>query len=95
MNYLMNIKVKKRDGSIENYDPGKMIRVVKAAGLTEEEAQQLGDAVTAELTKREKSMVTSVQIRDSIIVEIQKINKTAANKFIWYEKQRDKDFGLS
>jgi transcriptional regulator NrdR family protein len=88
----MNIKVQKRNGSIEDYDPNKIKRVVIAAGLNEEEAEKLVQAVNRQIEERGKTQVTSIQIRDQVIIEIQKLNRNAANKFIWYEKLRDKSF---
>ncbi|OGM11031.1 hypothetical protein A2Z22_04170 [Candidatus Woesebacteria bacterium RBG_16_34_12] len=87
----MNVTVVKRNGGIEDYDPEKIIRVVKAAGLNDEESQKLVSAVNTALEEKNRSQITSVQIRDIIIVEIQKINKEIADKFIWYEKIRDKN----
>ncbi len=87
----MEFKVQKRNGSIEDYDSNKILRVVIAAGLTQNEAEKLVKLVNDWLKGKSEPQITSVQIRDRIIVEIQKINKNAANKFIWYEKSRDKN----
>ena len=90
----MKVKVKKRNGSIEDFDESKILRVVMAAGLNDEEAQELLKEVKDSIEEKGKSEVTSVQVRDMVIVEIQRINMDVAKKFIWYEKQRDKNFGL-
>ncbi len=91
----MEVQVIKRNGTPEAYDPTKIVRVVKAAGLNDAEALTLADGVNAWLAERGKEEVTSVQVRDRVLVELQKINKAVAKKFAWYEMQRDKNFGLS
>ena len=90
----MNIKVSKRNKSTEDYSPEKIMRVVKAAGLTQKEAMQLTSSITKRLKKRSRPEVTSLQIRDRVLVEIQKRNVAAAKKFIWFEKYKDKHHGV-
>jgi 2-phosphoglycerate kinase len=68
----------------------KIIRVAVAAGLTQKNAEALGENINEWAKKKGKPQVASVQIRDRMIVEIQRINKRAADKFIWYEKLKDK-----
>ncbi|OGM27636.1 hypothetical protein A2962_04865 [Candidatus Woesebacteria bacterium RIFCSPLOWO2_01_FULL_39_61] len=91
----MELKVIKRNLNKENYNPEKIIKVVAAAGLSQESAKALSDRVSGWLEKRGKPEVTSLQIRDKVIVEIQKIDRGAARKFIWYEKYRDKNYGVN
>ncbi len=86
----MKVKVKKRDGKIENYDSDKIIRVSVASGLTQENAKVLSNKLSKWVKNRNKPQITTIQIRDRMIIEMQKINKLAADKFIWYEKLRDK-----
>ncbi len=86
----MNSKVIKRDGSIQDYDEIKIERVVKAAGLNDGQAKDLASKVS-DWVKTQDNEITSLQIRDRVIVEIQKVDRTAANLFIWYEKTRDKE----
>jgi len=86
----MNSKVIKRDGSIQDYDKIKIERVVKAAGLNDEQATDLASKVS-DWVKTQDNEITSLQIRDRVIVEIQKVDRTAANLFIWYEKTKDKE----
>ncbi len=90
----MNIKVLKRDKSIEDYSSEKIMRVVKAAGLTQKEARQLTASITKWLKKQPRPKITSLQIRDRVLIEIQKINVAAAKKFIWFEKYKDKHYGV-
>jgi transcriptional regulator NrdR family protein len=89
----MTIKITKRDNSTAVYDPEKITRVVKEAGLTKKEAMKLTSSITKWLKKQARAQVTSLQIRDRVIIEIQKRNVAAAKKFIWYEKYKDKHYG--
>ena len=91
----MNFTIIKRDNKQEVYVPEKIIKVVKAAGLSQEEAEKLTSNITNWLKERRVPHVTSLEIKDRVIVEIQKINKAAADKFIWYEKTKDKEFPSS
>jgi transcriptional regulator NrdR family protein len=91
----MTIKVKKRNKSNEAYEPEKIIRVVKEAGLNQKEAKKLTSSITKWLKQKARPTVTSLQIRDRVIVEIQKRNIGAAKKFIWYEKYKDKNYGVN
>jgi transcriptional regulator NrdR family protein len=88
----MPIFVVKRDKSLEELDPDKIRKVVEAAGLNDEEAGTLVNEVVNWLESLGKDKVTSLQIRDKVVVEIQKINKNVAEKFISYEMNRDKKY---
>jgi transcriptional regulator NrdR family protein len=88
----MPIFVVKRDKSLEEFDPDKIRKVVEAAGLNDEEAGTLVNEVVNWLESLGKDKVTSLQIRDKVVVEIQKINKNVAEKFISYEMNRDKKY---
>jgi len=89
---ITDIKVQKRDKTFEPFDPQKIIFVVKGCGLTEEDAIKLANMVTGWLEDSHVTEVTTLQIRDRILVEIQKMDKLAAKKYIWYEKYKDKNY---
>ncbi|KKQ36452.1 MAG: hypothetical protein US53_C0051G0002 [Candidatus Woesebacteria bacterium GW2011_GWA1_37_7] len=91
---MVNIKVEKRDGKLEDFECEKIIRVVSAAGLDNREAKILCDQIELWLGKIKEPKITSLQVRDQVLVEIQKINKNAAKKFIWFEKYKDKNYGV-
>jgi transcriptional regulator NrdR family protein len=90
----MIVKVIKRDNSQDLYDPEKIEKVVKAAGLNEGEAKKLSGLITKWIKNEKLTQLTSLQIRDRVVVEIQKMNKAAAHKYIWYEKYKDKFYGV-
>jgi hypothetical protein len=86
----MHINVKKRDGEVEAYNPENVRKVSVAAGMTEEEAQKLVEEVNKWVKRYEGKTVSSLKIRDIMIKEMPKINKYAADKFIWYENYKKK-----
>lgn len=88
----MTLVVEKRDKSLEDFNPGKIRKVVKAAGLSDEDADKLTNEVESWLANSGKDKVTSLQIRDKVVVEIQELDSEAAKKFISYELNRDKKY---
>lgn len=76
----------KRDGSRENFDPAKIAKVVKAAGLDSQKAEKLAGEVIQEL--KGKSQVTSLQIRDIVSNKLKTVDEYAAGLFDWYQKTR-------
>jgi len=91
----MDIKVVKRNGKIEIFDPEKIIKVLKAAGLDQVGAEKLTAKIINWLNERGKPQVTSLQIRDRVIIEIQKVDRAAAERFISYEKYKDKNYEVN
>ena len=84
----MQTKVIKRDKSEEPFDQEKIIRVVKAAGLTNTQAKELADYVSN--WARGKDKITSLEIRDKVLHKLKELNKYAADMFEWYQKTKDK-----
>lgn len=85
----MKIEVVKRDGAIEYYDESKVERVAIACGLNVTDAENLAANITSQIKQNFSSRVTSLQIRDMFLEDLKKINKAAADLFIWYEDSKD------
>lgn len=85
------IQVKKRDGSTENFEDAKIIRVVKAAGLTQIEAQRLAKDVRRWIKNHFESTITSVQIRNKVSKELNRVNPYAAGLYAWYQKLKERE----
>ncbi|HKC05149.1 MAG TPA: ATP cone domain-containing protein [Patescibacteria group bacterium] len=85
----MKTEVIKRDGTIEKYDEGHVTKVAVACGLKPEEAQALAESVTIWIKDNSLSKVTSLQIRDIFLEDLKKINKSAADLFLWYEETKN------
>ncbi|MBN1263768.1 MAG: hypothetical protein JW991_05465 [Candidatus Pacebacteria bacterium] len=80
------ITVKKSNGSIERFDPGKIAQVVQAAGLKTEEAAILATKVALWAVNQNKAVIKSSMIRTKVTQMLKKVSKSAANLFIWYKK---------
>jgi transcriptional regulator NrdR family protein len=87
----MDIKVIKRDGSHEGFDPEKIRRVALATGLTQEQTSQLVDEVTRKVEETGKAEITSREIRKYVTEELRKISEYAYGLYVWYEKSKDHD----
>jgi len=81
------IKVIKRDGSLQEFDEGKIVRIAKAAGLEEAEAVDLGNEVEAWAIAQNKK-ITTMQIRDLVLEGLRKRDEYAANMYEWYEERK-------
>jgi transcriptional regulator NrdR family protein len=81
----------KRDGAKEKFNTNKIERVVLAAGLDEKQANKLVRIITKWVYMQKEDSITSLRIRDKVIEEIQKIDRYAADLYIWYQKTLDRD----
>ncbi|MBI4129970.1 hypothetical protein HY468_01495 [Candidatus Roizmanbacteria bacterium] len=83
------LTVVKRDRSKESFNREKIIRVVRAAGVAKDQAEQLAVRIADWLTKHHTKEITSLVIRDKVLEELRKINSAAAGLFEWYEKTKE------
>jgi transcriptional regulator NrdR family protein len=91
VSYVSNpITVIKRDGSKQEYHPDKIIQVLEAAGLEVAQSIQVAQGVTDWIEKQNKSEVTSLEIRDKVIDQLQIVNPQVAGLFRWYQKTKGK-----
>jgi len=84
------IKVLKRDGSLEDFDPEKIYRVTKSAGLTEEQARSLTDKLNAWVASAGKSTISSLDIRLQVVTLLKGISEYSAGLYEWYEKGKER-----
>ncbi|TSC85704.1 MAG: Uncharacterized protein G01um101416_818 [Microgenomates group bacterium Gr01-1014_16] len=84
---LKDLKVKKRDGSIEPYQPDKLVRIALAAGLTHRQALTLGTHIYDWALTQTQPIPTSI-VRDQIISELKAVHPPAANLYLWYESTK-------
>jgi transcriptional regulator NrdR family protein len=82
------MKVVKRNGSIEDFDPAKIERVVIAAGLSPEKALELSQKVSDSFSGQNE--VSSIEIRDEVLFALKEMDQYAANMFDWYQKTKEK-----
>ena len=89
----MSFRVVKRDKVLEDFNEAKIVNVLEASGLSHEDAQHICVVVFQWAEDTKKPLVTTLQIRDRIITELQKTNKDAASHYVAYEQNRDKTIG--
>lgn len=85
----MDLQVIKRDGTSEPFSDKKIMRVVIAAGLTKRQAHIVVARLNA-WAREQKGEVTSLQIRDQVLTEMQAQDAYSANMYAWYQKTKDK-----
>lgn len=88
----IDIKVKKRDGTIEEYAKEKIKKVVLAAGLDDSESEKLLTEIDNWLKGRNFKVITSIKLRDRVATELKKLNEYAYNKYIWWQKYKEDHF---
>ena len=80
------VKVKKRDGTIEEYVESKIVAGVRKAGATAEEAAQIvkevaiRDAIEGEIAAEEISAM--------VVASLRKVNKKAADEFVKFRDNK-------
>lgn len=80
-------RVKKRDGSVQDFDGGKLGLIMGNTGLSDTDIQNVLDSIDSWLpTIAMDNIVDSMDIRAKLIEEVQKINTDAANKIRDYIK---------
>ncbi len=84
------MQVVKRDGSLQEYNPEKIARVVEAAGLSPDQAKTLADTVTRWVNQSGNPQIPTREIRDKVVEQLQNVNSNAANLFAWYESTKDR-----
>ena len=86
----MRIEVIKRDGSLEDFEKGKIERVTAAAGLSQVQTKKLASDIEKWAKTSAKNQITTLQIRDQVLKGLNNLNQFAANAFVWYEKTKDR-----
>jgi transcriptional regulator NrdR family protein len=86
------ILVIKRDGGQEPFDPEKITKVTAAAGLRPIDAAEVAERVAGWVEKRGKKEVSSIQIRDRVFKELEKVDRYASGLFAWYQNLKDKSY---
>ena len=87
----MELKVEKRDKSLEDYNPGKITKVLVAAVLEKNQAKEISDRVTKWLKEKNIQQVSSSDIRKKIIEILKEVDSQAHDFYVWYKKLEDKN----
>ena len=84
------MKIIKRDKSIEEFDISKITRVVQAAGLSKEQADELTKHIQEWMNALNSDIVVSDSLKEEVSKQIESFNKQAADMFKWYEETKYK-----
>ncbi len=86
----LKIKVKKRDNTLQDYDPKKIERVSHAAGVDAQTSQKIAGFITDWLRESQIQVsISSLKLRDLVATELKKVNDNAYNLYVWYEQTKD------
>lgn len=83
------IKVTKRDGSEEDFDHLKIIKILTVAGLDATKARLVSLKVKEWVEGLGQEKISSVEIKDKVLEELKNINEYIAQLFDWYEKGKE------
>lgn len=82
----------KRNGAKEPFDAEKISQVVQAAGLRPVDAAELADRIDRWAKNQTKNELSSIEIRDRVFKEIEKVDKYASGLYAWYQNLKDKRY---
>lgn len=82
-------QVKKRDGSVEKFSVINLSKVLIAAGVSADQTKQIVEEIKLWAENLGVQEITSLQIRDKVLVELPKINQNAASLYTWYEQTKE------
>lgn len=85
----MRKQVIKRNGSIEDFHPEKISRVLEAAGMDTDEAVTIAKFVEDWVISRSDKKISSLLIRDKVLERLLEVNPTVANLYAWYQKTKE------
>lgn len=78
------VRVKKRDGRIEEFMKSKIINGCKKAGATAKEGVKVAEEVALKVTKF--TIVTTDEIAKFVVDSLEKVNKKAADAYKNFRK---------
>jgi transcriptional regulator NrdR family protein len=74
------VKIRKRDGRIEEFLESKIVAGVKKAGATAKEAAQVAKEVAAKVANRAE--VAAEELSTMIVTSLRNVNKAASEAFV-------------
>lgn len=85
------IKIRKKDNRLQSFDPKKIERVCKAAGVDADNAKRIAEKINTWIRNSPDKLdgISSLQIREIVASELKKISTYAYNLYTWYEKGKD------
>lgn len=86
--------VMKRDGTRENFSKEKIVRIVVAAGLNENQGLTLGDSLEKWADGLKTEEIPSARIKDKVFEELKKVNPQAADLYSWYGENKFRNHNI-
>lgn len=85
----MTLKVKKRDGKVEDFSREKLLKSLRKAGMvSKEKMEKIADTVTMFVKEAGKQgAVETSKIKGRVIGQMRTINSAAADKFAGFKKK--------
>ena len=80
------VKVKKREGKIEDFIESKIVAGVKKSGATAKEAVQVAKEAAEKVGHR--SEVAAEELSTTVVASLRKINKKASDEFVKYRDSK-------
>lgn len=89
---MRDVNIIKRNGAKEPFEAEKIAKVVQAAGLRPVDAAELAERIEKWVNARGKTELTSIEIRDRVFLELEKVDKYASGLYAWYQNLKDKKY---
>lgn len=84
---MKGLNVQKRDGKEERWSDDKLITSIAKAGLEIKESEKLSSDIKAYFTsQKERSSVSSLEIRDKVLDDLEKIDPVSSDTYKLFKK---------
>ena len=87
------VKVKKRDGRLEEFNESKIVEGIKKAGASIEEAMGTAKKITERMAQNTEDLLKMGEINADllsrmVVAELEEINKSVAEKFVKFRDEK-------
>lgn len=87
------VKVKKRNGIVQEFTESKIVAGIKRAGATVEEAGHVAKEVAKKMERNTEDVleigeVTAAELSKMVVNELEKVNKKAADEFVKFRDDK-------
>jgi len=84
-------RVRRRDGSVVEFDPSNVSAGVAKAGASVKEAVKVAKAISLKVSRRDE--ISAEELSEVVATELRKVNRLAAEEFVRYGKDKLKAGG--
>jgi transcriptional regulator NrdR family protein len=86
---MKEIFVIKRNGDKQVFDAEKIQRVALASGISPLDSEEIVESIISWLENRASSNVSSLEIRDKLFKELERVDKNASGLFAWHQNRKN------